>query len=135
MNDVCQEFDQFTLDNVDSRWAILIAENCDGQIWLDYLENLVYKNQILCFEKNDILGGDDLRIWAKDFLYLLNDNGIFIHQAPQPNTPDQFSGVIHEENNSTFFTFIQKIFYRISEQQKIALSIFPPSIKKNTNYL
>jgi len=138
LDDVCTEFNQFTLDNVDSRWAILTAEHCDGERWLDYLKDLVYKNQIISFEKNDVLEGNDLKDWSKELLYSLNNAGVYIHKAPEYDClshPDDLGAKFEKYPRSPFFEFIDTIFSEVLRRQKLAINIIPSGLKKNKNYL
>lgn len=130
LNNHCEKF---TIDNADSKWAILTRKHCDGQAWLDYLTALVYSHQIWDFKKNDILAEDELTSWIKNFLFLLNEGDVELPKAPI-EAPSAFSGeesVFETFHSLSFFQSIDIIFQNIKTLQKQIIATFPEEFKKS----
>jgi len=124
LNNICEEF---TINNADSKWAILTRKYCDGQRWFEYLEALVYKNQILNLRENDVLGGDELKSWMKDFMFLLNEGDVGLPEAPYKADPGMYENGddlgFHTSFNP-FFDSIRIIFQNIKTlQEQIVLGV------------
>ena len=83
LKDSCDEFKLFDTKTADSSWAILTMKYCDGNDWIEYLTTLIYKNQIHSIRENDILAGDELTSWIKNFLLMLNDADVELPRAPE----------------------------------------------------
>ncbi|MFL2467096.1 MAG: hypothetical protein ACJ0G6_04630 [Candidatus Pseudothioglobus sp.] len=132
LNNVCEEF---TIDNADSKWAILTRPYCDGERWLEYLKALVYKHQIWDYTDNDILSGDKLISWMKKFLFLLNEGDVKLPRAPHMETMEYEAvdelGFNTNSTNSSFFHSISIIFTNIKTLQEEIISTIPADLYKN----
>ena len=124
------EHNQFTLDNADSQWALLMhftGRNSE-KLWMQFIEELVYKKQVYSFQTRDIICDGELVDWTKNILFMLNEVGITLYSPPYSIGCETDYPALEETN---LWDFIDALITKTASLQKRFFRDIPSGLLKS----